>query len=313
MPEGPPINPEEYAHEKGDFTDVHNPEFQDELREAGLEPAEEKEFELTPEVQEIMDLVQDIDMPGIGYTGVTFVNRETLIAVLQNGLFQVTWPRGIRKNSKLLSQESPRKQRKFYLESVKREQKGNIGPWNSAHIFFNITGRSKHKKDSREIDQASYAHWYKGNKNSQRFVILFNLKAFREIPLGENSQDNDDLYSKRFQYKVNQTPLTEGKVSTTDLGFHLHGRVAPRFLTGIIAPNYYYDEESGHVDSIDDSCPLEDYILSMDRTGKRLPIYDLKGNLLWPILMSYEEVKQFVSNRNKKEEPKEQAPEDQEL
>jgi len=64
MPEfGPQINPEDFTHEKGDFSDVYNAEFQDELR-AEIEKAdkaEEKEFELTPEIEaKIMEKVQDI-------------------------------------------------------------------------------------------------------------------------------------------------------------------------------------------------------------------------------------------------------------
>lgn len=37
MPETPQFNQEEFAHEKGDFSDVHNEGFQQELREAGQE------------------------------------------------------------------------------------------------------------------------------------------------------------------------------------------------------------------------------------------------------------------------------------
>ena len=60
MPETPQFNPEEYAQEKGDFTDVHNPEFQNELRSKDEDSVEakDKEFELTPEIEaKIMEKV----------------------------------------------------------------------------------------------------------------------------------------------------------------------------------------------------------------------------------------------------------------
>ena len=71
MPEG--LNPNQEDAYKGDLEGVHNEEFQKELREAGQE---EKEFELTPEIEEkIMERVKDAISYGEGYTVLKNIGR----------------------------------------------------------------------------------------------------------------------------------------------------------------------------------------------------------------------------------------------
>lgn len=88
----------------------------------------------------------------------------------------------------------------------------------------------------------------------------------------------------------------EGKpLSTTEYGFELFARVAPRYFRGLVLGNRYKDSD------------LKKIISQMEQVyqGRKnllLPIYDDNGNLLWPKKMSREEVKKFVAERNAKKE-----------
>lgn len=73
----------------------------------------------------------------------------------------------------------------------------------------------------------------------------------------------------------------------------MSNRIAPRFFRGIVDGS------------------LSEYTLesmkksfSNKKSGENLyiPIYDLDGSLLWPKKMSYERVKRFIAERDKKKQ-----------
>jgi len=77
--------------------------------------------------------------------------------------------------------------------------------------------------------------------------------------------------------------------SSSEYGFFLNGRVAPRDFRGFFV-SLNADEVLKTQLSIYGSDP-----------DQLLPIYDIDGNLLWPKQMNYEEVKKFAAERKLKE------------
>jgi hypothetical protein len=85
--------------------------------------------------------------------------------------------------------------------------------------------------------------------------------------------------------------------SSTEDGFELFPRVAPRYFKGIVLgrnlggiKNY-----GAHGSSLEYPEKITEI---MQQENVPLPVYDENGNLLWPKPMRYESVKKFVAERN---------------
>lgn len=99
-----------------------------------------------------------------------------------------------------------------------------------------------------------------------------------------------------------------------EFGFTLFPRVSPKSFSGILVKNTEVINERNRWGSISTREEWkEEETLNMakrialimqkeykDKPELLLPVYDTRGNLLWPKKMSYEEVKQFVAQRDAK-------------
>jgi hypothetical protein len=257
------------------------------------------EQELSPEViEKIMAKVVNIDMPEIGYH-VSF--RGEIETIFQNGLL------GQNRENRDRCQIADRKS---WANEIRKNKKGVV--------FFNITGRSDKELDrlnsgkSEEDTEISYSYFVRPQRKGTCYVILFDISNFKEEGL-----DAKKLGSKKYKPdNVSGRDVEMGYEDWKDTGFDpekyfpysrinteygyvLSFRVAPKFFEGIvIKPS---GPETKHKENM--STEVQKVLkLMAGNKNVLLPIYDVHGNLLWPKQMNYEEVKKFVTEREKQKE-----------
>lgn len=262
------------------------------------ESAEEKEFELTPEVEEkIMDKVIDIDEYGTAFSSLSFQSSPELSEIttrLQDTLrygFLGTSGEG---NETTLSNEA---------RLTKWQQ--DMRTWNipESQVWFNIVGRMSGIKGQNQIDKS-------GMISINGIAMVFDISSFKELPAGKIrdihqpgrpkehivgtfSADTDrtvmhaisEAISRGGKYRKFSHQVPEYK------GFHTPFRIAPRLFQGLVldTSNPYSNNLAVYLKTM-----LDVYC---DKPEMLLPLYDENGNLLWPRQMSYEEVKKFVARR----------------
>lgn len=188
-------------------------------------------------------------------------------------------------------------------------------------IYFNIVGRAYDVEGQSESGESeiSRSHWV---SRQDKVVVLFDSNDFEETH--PNEEDDMEKWEKGIMGKymvdlmICNMPngrtdifsITDGVVvdksksnfkelrkrdyidengrfkPSTDFGFKLFGEVTPSQFRGIVV--------NGHID-------FYMTIKEIQKSGLFLPVYNGYGNLLWPKRMSYEEVKRFVEERDKKQ------------
>ncbi|HLC71612.1 MAG TPA: hypothetical protein VJI32_06375, partial [Candidatus Nanoarchaeia archaeon] len=134
---------------------------------------------------------------------------------------------------------------------------------------------------------------------SYPIIMLFDLQGFQEsidqrhgeaLPLGTYQPNHPDIRDSK-----------DGKTTVdSEFGFVLGGRVAPRKFTGILLHPTKYGRH------LKDYYLIDEWLRGIKEINDTLPVYDCFGNLLWPKEMSYEEVKQFVAEREAKKKETEE-------
>lgn len=315
MPDGSSFIPEEYTHENGDFTEVHNSEFQDELREAGqeqmgevgLEKSEDKEFELIPEiVAKIMEKVKDVDEYGTAFTVIDFfdqmdLDKETtaLGKVLQYGF----WGKGGFGTS---SEDTSDLLKEWYKNARSHNSYDSL-------VYFNIVGRMEevYYNDGYQIAQIM-------SSPHASCAIIFDISRMKEIDPNsltgsEDEHSHGHVYNtfsanaqrlegeksyffqnfvKRIKGEKAEMPLHKTGAVYPHRGFVTPYRVPPHLFQGIVTR---LSNQEGIKMVID-----QNITINKNRIDCLVPIYSSEGNLLWPRQMSYEEVKQFVADRDTK-------------
>lgn len=267
---------------------MEKPEEPEISQQSTPENLEQKaEAELSPEViEKIMDKVEDINSKGLAYSVLSRsgTGEDELSIILQDGL-----------------------SRKGYAVHTP--------------IYFNIVGRAYDVEGESELGESeiSGSHWV---RRQDKVVVLFDSNDFEETH--PNEADDPEKWEQVIMGKytvdlmICNMPdgrrdihsITDGVVvdksksnfkelrkrgyidengrfkPSTDFGFKLFGEVAPSQFRGIVV--------NGHID-------FYTTIKEIQKSGLFLPVYDGNGNLLWPKQMSYEEVKKFVEERDKKE------------
>ncbi len=172
-------------------------------------------------------------------------------------------------------------QKVLYPEFLKLKGRGRIN--------FNIVGRIKDneyvqkyfkEKDINALD-IERSYWVFKVKKA---VIIFFENNFNEI--NKITNDTGTYYCDERGWEKN------GKCDS-EFGFNLNkSRLASNIFKGLILKNFN-TEELNFIKEIErEIYKYKEKLL--------LPIYDIKGNLLWPKQMSYEEVKKFVAEREAK-------------
>lgn len=145
--------------------------------------------------------------------------------------------------------------------------------------------------------------------------VIFDINSFKEHRIRQGRTAKIHHYASENIYNPDATNQRGDTTSPSEQGFILAPRIAPRFITGLIL-NRISEERR------DPDCFLsETNIVNLVKIVKvmigehqlnpkinLLPVYNSHGDLLWPEQMSYEEVKEFVAERErKKKETKESA------
>lgn len=208
---------------------------------------------------------------------------------------------------------------KEYEDAFWHKQKG----LNKIVVLFNLAG----------LKELQYDIW----PNSDILSEIYDdnrdaIQAELEKKLTENTFSYASEQALRGMAR-HGTGLPEKVYS--EYGFRMRGRLNPKSFEGVIVyhPSYgilqdMHDQvkrysnkksKSPEEDRINKDTAqeirtsIEDYIRQVSRwtkimsiTQRYLPIYSDGGELMWPKLMSYEEVKQFVAERDKDKDKKEE-------
>ncbi|MFA6278528.1 MAG: hypothetical protein WCS97_00365 [Candidatus Paceibacterota bacterium] len=251
---------------------------------------EELEKDLSPEtIEKIMEKVQDINKKGTAFTQINVtrdaggggehsLKKEVLAKIYREGLLgcpDFTWGK---------------------TEISKENWSKNLrdGESSGGNVFFNILGRM----DAYKYEQPQSikdSHWM--SRRNPNVFIIFDLSSFSErVEMGKSKRASELFPGKSRTYRAmdnlhgfHDDQLNEegATIVTSEDGFALSHRLAPRYFRGIVG-------DYGTLDA-----QIEAY---KDKPELLLPIYNEEGDLRWPKQMSYEEVKKFVAERDKGKE-----------
>ncbi len=277
-------------------------------------PTREKlEFEIRPEIVErILEKVQDINQPGTAFTVIGAGSKDEL------------------------------KYFKYVLEE------GVLG--NSFRgLFFNVVGKMRGLSGGMEIKRSYW--FQKEASGERRVGIIFSLDNLKEIPpIRDDSEQPEGTYHpyvfnigsderKSFGIGKDSAELDPEKIKKNPRFEEMvkwgmvdkDGRFIPHDDDGYRMPSAGFDRvelkgivikpETIYFNDIRTEKTIIDVLREVineliknydERSSKLLlPIYDTNGNLLWPKQMSYQEVKDFVAERDAGDEntrsPKEES------
>ena len=313
--------------------------------ERSFESSEKLDFsELTGEqLESVIRKVQDINRPGIAFSAISLSETADLKNIFRAGLLGDS---GERKSEDQFRPITPAS----WAASTRKRR--------DTALYVNITGRGwrpNQKDPDCEIAQTS--------KRMGEFigatpvVVLFDIKPYRELSVtGESLATgpvhtfiaDDPRLRREWEWlspEEKERRFTTGKqkqlIPSSEYGFKLFHRIAPRDFLGIVIKPYrkltmeqlsewaaeydiHLEDEEGLItllkdnetllfqtigDKLEDNSPegsktqAGSVILAMmqenlKRPELNVPIYDRRGNLIWPKQMSHEEVKKFVAERD---------------
>lgn len=261
---------------------------------------DQTETEKSPEEVEAekaaMEKVMDIDTFGIG---LHVCDRKELAPILNHGIL------GKGESSPIVTKQS-------WAKDIKER-----GP---LHVFANIIGESQESERGQDVwgkklpkPEIGGLHYI--SHPSTRFIILFDKNYYKQEPPG---REGDKQKSRT--YRADQRGMYDDryKFPTSEYGYHFANRIPPKIFRGIVfkkaksksgLEEKYYEQEieeddvqalNGFVQEI-----IQIQYRSIKRPDMANPIYDIHGKLWWPRQMTYEQVKQFVAERDAKKKEQE--------
>lgn len=187
-----------------------------------------------------------------------------------------------------------------------------------SRVWFNIVGRMEEKfaHKYRDIDKNDLEKGYGG------VIVTFDLSKFNELPPGQLdslekrggkgvnsitfSADKQTLSTfrpfaketgqyayERVKAMGQKTPFQSTFKSDPVFGFETPYRVSAGLFTGIILNEYYQQ----YLPQIVESLQAAD----AERPDRLVPIYDSKGNMLWPTQMSVEQIRDQLEAKKQPE------------
>lgn len=284
----------------------------------------EAQTELTPEVLEkVMAKVRDIDELGNGYSMLRGTQTsEDIEPILKDGLLGTP----VKKENVLRKGNTAR-------NSLKEEWASNARTKKDAVVFFNITGRSEEKQarsgsgDKYLPTEISASEYVWGGRDN--LGILFDISHFEEGEPGENKfgKNGQELAQKSGRYRADRLEMSTdkykkwkerdfypspGRAVSTEYGYILSHRVAPRFFTGIlINPKTkvigsieieYRKRDRQELVELAREIAARMLQVDSDKPDLLIPIYDTDGNLLWPKQINHIDMRKFIAGRDKEKQ-----------
>ncbi|MDD5357475.1 MAG: hypothetical protein PHS53_05035 [Candidatus Pacebacteria bacterium] len=244
-----------------------------------------KETVLSPEVLEmVMAKVQDIDQDGTAYHISAYGTRESFSSTLSLGIL------GNYMDTNDLGKVFDKQEWIQAVRGKETKRWSTLMP-SRPSICFHIIGRSTPNTNKRGLSQI--AQLYPMTQDKYAIPIMFDMSKLKEVKkhwytklkIGEYMNDLEERHNSKGESRAESSH-----------GFVLSARVAPRLFKGLVM-----DKDFENIETIT-SIMGEAY---KDKKELYLPIYNVNGDLLWPKQMSYEEVKKFVAEREKKSPDKE--------
>lgn len=298
------------------------------------------ELKLSPEtIEMIMEKVQDIDKKGVAFSVVAKINESEFDFIRENHPTSQSFEEFKKKFENILCMgiqggaaagfSGKLKKNEIEIIKTKSEYKQRyLENPNRAFVHFNIVGRMSKEslesgKDYNGQELVEMART-EGAAISRTVSITFDIKHLKEgtpidstawnekyEPVFSQYKDNpykigeyycnDPFLIKKFKDTGNTENLLEPH---SEYGFVTYPRISNRFFTGVVL-NIATPHKDERLMSQRNAFieKLIDFQIQINKAGGViLPIYDQCGNLLWPKQMSHEEVKQFIRERENKEE-----------
>jgi len=255
---------------------------------------------LTSEIlnQTITKKIENINSDGTAFTvingfgGAKSMNRERIKKVFTEGLLGTSYDwdesiisqHGNTDNSSNLTKE--------LWASKTREFKNSI-------VDFNIVGRMHHSDEY--YCPISHSEWVAKQKD-KAIIITFDLSKYAEETELSSRYETGKLKTRTFRLNTwggNIDPK-RGKADS-QMGYMLSHRVSPRFFKGVILGTINGWEAELNVDNATFITKAKDYISDMVENSKGnpqkiVPVYDLYGNMHWPMYMTREEIKNYIKD-----------------
>ena len=282
------------------------------------------EEELSPEIREkVLAKVKDIDEKGVAYTGVARSGVEPTF--------------GLQIDPEIADATTVVESVRSVLENGLRPNANNDVYFNISGRSKNVHEQGVSDFPVLEKDKPQV---YYGRFSSGRINIVFDKSFLKEVGLdfyqkhsqGQRTHSVAPNELGSGEYMVNPSPedpqevikaLERGEEAASyapGTGFVAKSEIEPKYFLGVVIPavmrvatpeekeQYQVSYMIDHSEDAD--ARKQEYIAVVrkvmlnvykDRFDMLLPIYDAEGNLLWPQQMSYEEVKKFIEERDKKE------------
>ena len=134
-------------------------------------------------------------------------------------------------------------------------------------------------------------------------IRFTDSKRIREALAPGSEQLKSLARQERFRHILNENGEF---LSEWDYGFVLPYRIRPEDFQGLVV-NLSEPNGEKYIKIAEALARIQNNSATIKAAF--CPVYDSRGNLLWPTRMSYEEVKKFTATRDAKQQPKNVAPE----
>jgi hypothetical protein len=283
------------------------------------------EFQLTPEIEEkVMDKVQDINDYGVPLGKIDAFSDN----------YKSTHLRSILKYG-LLGRVGERGQMHSFEKTIDKWAQDYRSAKSSIN-HFNIMGRFS---EGMEQDESGHfilkegANWsnnpyMRAGLDYISIGLIFDLQSCiedapidwgeeKELPLGHYAMHGSRSWRQKLGNISPKQAIDTGLVgeapgyinkdgfpvnNDTNFGFVISKRIAPREFQGLVISASNRDEMRDLISSCTQEIVKIQTETNSEKVESLIPIYDTAGNLLWPQKMSYEEVKQFVAERDAKKQ-----------
>ncbi len=219
------------------------------------------------QIEKVMQKVQDILKPGTPYTALGGAYIPSISRILTEGVLS----RGQYTSSLKDWAVQTKKTRQRLASGPVDAGTRNFRDIETLGVFVNLVESGDEK-----------IHPYIGSEIYEQIILILNLTDYKKL-------DSKGIYGRYDQGKVPvaktiESTAIDGSHQRT-LGYFVSYMIPPKNFAGIINTGrfgYFY---------------LSVLKRAMIESDRLLPVYDIRGNLLWPKRMEHDEVKKFVAER----------------
>lgn len=265
---------------------------------------ENTEFKLTPEIKEkIMDKLKDIDAYGTAFSSVSFLSghifsgmRERFQDILKYGFLGTQGGGGDKDIDRRLKDwyRHARARNSFYsavwfnivgrmrdVPGKNQIDKSKTIPPDGIAVVFDIN----HFKEL-EPDQLNHLHWDENNRPKEHILDTFSSSMdmggrgteFLISRIRDRIVKNNSEKGNKYTYK-----------NSPAQGFQIPFRIPPNLFQGVVVNALEPETMSAYIKTMIEA--------EKERPERLLPVYNTKGDLLWPEQMTHEKIKHLIADK----------------